>query len=120
MFRDLFLSFVTVHILHHVAREPARGLALIQELRRHGYEVTVGTLYPMLPCMEAAGYLPYEARIVGGEVRKYYTITPDGCLALEPAQRQIRELVAEVLDGEGPARLPDGDLSEELAPETGA
>ena len=44
MFRDLFLSFVTVHILHHVAREPARGLALIQELRRHGYELAVGPL----------------------------------------------------------------------------
>ena len=109
-----------MYILHHAAREPVYGPALIQELRRHGYELSPGTLYPILHGMEAAGYLSCEARIVGGEVRKYYTITPDGCLALEPAQRQIRELVAEVLDGEGPARLPDGDLSEELAPETGA
>lgn len=33
------------------------GLALIAELRRHGYELSPGTLYPVLHQLEGAGYL---------------------------------------------------------------
>jgi DNA-binding PadR family transcriptional regulator len=33
------------------------GLALITELRRHGYALSPGTLYPVLHHLEHAGYL---------------------------------------------------------------
>lgn len=105
--RDLFLGFMKVHVLHHAALEPVYGLAIIDELQRHGYEVSPGTLYPALHGMEEDGLLEREERVVDGRVRKYYRATPGGRRALEKARDMIRELVEEVLEGRGPARLPE-------------
>jgi DNA-binding PadR family transcriptional regulator len=107
MLRDFFLGFVKIHILHHAAAEPVYGLALIQELRRHGYELSPGTLYPILHGMAQAGYLARRDQVVGGKVRKYYTITPHGQAVLADAREKIHELVDEVLEGHGPASLAD-------------
>jgi DNA-binding PadR family transcriptional regulator len=98
MLRDLFLGFVKVHILHHAAREPVYGLWLIEELARHGYELSPGTLYPTLHSLEREGFLSSERRVVGGRLRRYYTATPAGHAALTEARARIAELVAEVLE----------------------
>jgi len=102
MLRDFFLGFIKIHILHHAGQEPVYGMALIGELRRHGYELSPGTLYPVLHAMEEAGYLARENRLVGGKVRKYYTITRVGRDALAEARVKIHELVAEVLEEHEP------------------
>ncbi len=39
------------------AEGPIYGLAMIEELRRHGYKLSTGTLYPILQAMEDKGYL---------------------------------------------------------------
>lgn len=44
------------------------GLALITELRRHGYELSPGKLYPVLHELEATGYLARLDRVVNGKV----------------------------------------------------
>ena len=98
MLRDLFLGFVKVHILHHAAREPVYGLWLIHELARHGYDLSPGTLYPMLHSLEREGFLSSERRVVGGRLRRYYAATPAGRAALTEARAKIAELVAEVLE----------------------
>ena len=46
-----------LHILHHAAREPIFGLGMIQELARHGYQLSAGTLYPILRRFEEQGAL---------------------------------------------------------------
>jgi DNA-binding PadR family transcriptional regulator len=107
MLRDFFLGFIKIHILHHAAHGPVFGLALIRELARHGYEVSPGTVYPILHELARAGYLAREDRVVHGKVRKYYRITPLGRQALEEVRVKIAELVAEVLQGEGPLSLAD-------------
>ena len=99
MLRDFFLGFIKIHILHHAAEEPVYGLALIAELRRHGYELSPGTLYPVLHQLEASGYLGRLDRVVDGRVRKYYTLTRRGRAALADARTKIGELVGEVLGG---------------------
>ena len=104
MLRDFFLGFIKIHILHHAALEAVYGLALIEELRRHGYALSPGTLYPVLHDLAEAGYLEREDRVVGGKVRKYYSITDRGRQALGEARQKIGELVSEVLDGR---ELPD-------------
>jgi DNA-binding PadR family transcriptional regulator len=109
MLRDFFLGFIKVHILHHAAHAPVFGLALIRELARHGYEVSPGTVYPILHELERAGYLTREDRVVHGKVRKYYRITPPGRQLLAEVRVKIAELVAEVLQGEGPRALADDD-----------
>lgn len=112
MLRDFFLGFVKIHVLHHASREPVYGLQLIAELARHGYDLSPGTLYPLLHGMEAAGYLSREERVVGGKVRKYYRATPLGEQALAEARAKINELVSEVLQGEGPPSLPELEEAE--------
>jgi PadR family transcriptional regulator PadR len=103
IFRDIFLSFVRVHLLHHAAEGPIYGLEMIEELARHGYELSPGTLYPILHGLEAAGYLAAEPQTVNGKVRKYYQITGMGQEALARLRPKIGELVREVL-AEEPGR----------------
>jgi PadR family transcriptional regulator PadR len=105
MLRDFFLGFIKIHILHHAAQEPIYGLAMIEELRSHGYEFGPGTVYPILHGLEKAGYLAREDRVVNGKVRKYYTATPAGVQALAEARRKIAELVHEVVLEEGPTQI---------------
>lgn len=95
--RDFFLGFIKVHILHHASEEPVYGLAMIEELRRHGYVISPGTLYPVLHALESAGYLSKKDQNVEGKVRKYYSITDAGTTALSAARVHIRELLDEVL-----------------------
>lgn len=99
MVRDVFLAFVRVHILHHAVKEPVFGLEMIEELGRHGYSMSPGTLYPILHGMEKSGYLKSHDEVVGGRVRKYYRATPAGRKMLIELRAKIRELVDEVMDG---------------------
>jgi PadR family transcriptional regulator PadR len=104
IFRDIFLGFVRVHLLHHAAEGPIYGLEMIQELARHGYDLSPGTLYPIFHSLEAAGYLTRDHQAVNGKVRKYYRITPEGRDLLSRLRPKIRELVDEVLGEAGPSR----------------
>lgn len=98
MERYLFLGFIRIHILHHAAEEPVYGSWLIEELARHGYSLSPGTLYPILHGLEEKGYLRSERRVVGSRVRRYYHTTAAGRRALKKARTMIRELVNEVLE----------------------
>lgn len=101
MLRDFFLGFAKVHVLHHASREPIYGVWFLEELARHGYHLSPGTLYPLFHDLEATGYLEREDRVVEGKVRKYYGITPLGERALGEARERIRELVNEITEGGG-------------------
>ena len=102
MLREFFLGFIKIHILYHAAKGPVYGAALVRELARHGYDLSPGTLYPTLHRLHEQGYLAREARVVGGRLRKYYTISDKGQGALSEARPKIAELVGEVLDGAHP------------------
>src|SRR5579871_6848653 len=97
IFRDFFLGFVRVHLLHHASEGPIYGLEMQQELARHGYELSSGTLYPILHDLEKAGLLASEQEQVQGKIRKYYRITDEGRNALVLLRPKVRELVNEVL-----------------------
>lgn len=97
MLRDFFLGFVRIHILHHASQEAVYGAELTRELARHGYNLSPGTLYPILHSLEQNGYLRSEETVVDGKVRKYYRATPLGLAALEELRPKITELVKEVL-----------------------
>ncbi len=98
MMRELLLGFIKIHILYHAGQQPVYGLWLMEELARHGYTISPGTLYPTLHSLERAGYLTSEKRVVGGRQRRYYAITPAGETALAEARDRLAELVAEVLE----------------------
>ena len=100
--RGIFLGFMTMHILHHAADEPFYGAWMAEELRRHGYAVSPGSLYPALHRMEVGGLLSQAPRVVEGRRRKYYTITAVGREVLEEGKRKISELVGEVVGIDSP------------------
>lgn len=94
--RDLFLGFVKLHILYHAGREAVYGLWLIEELGRHGYRLSPGTLYPILHALEQDRLLACEKRVVEGKLRKYYRLTRSGRTALEEGRKKARELMEEI------------------------
>lgn len=100
--RDFELGAMRVHILYHASRAPIYGSWMAEELGRHGYKLSYGTLYPALHRMEEDGLLAREDRAEGGRVRKYYSATEKGLEELEAARRMIRELYDEVVEGDGP------------------
>jgi len=96
MLRDFFLGFIKIHILYHAAQEPIYGLEMIRELATHGYDLSPGTLYPILHRLEEQGYLAAEKQVVGGKARKYYTATAEGKEMLAKAYTQAWELWREI------------------------
>lgn len=94
--RTFFLGFIRVHILHHAAQEPIFGLEMIRELATHGYQLSPGTLYPLLHTLEREGFLRAEPKVVEGKVRRYYRATRAGKAALAVALKQGRELLGEI------------------------
>jgi len=104
MLREFFLGFVKIHILYHAGQAPVYGAELMAELARHGYELSPGTVYPTLHRLYREGYLSRESRVVGGRVRKYYSLTDKGQAALDQARAKIAELVQEVMAEDKEAR----------------
>ena len=96
--QDLYRGLIRIHVLHHAANEVVFGLGMMRELHRHGYRIGPGTLYPILHGLYEKGYLSSERQVVGGKVRKAYTITPRGRRALEQAKTKVRELFDEVFE----------------------
>lgn len=102
IYRDIFLAFVRVHILHHAAQAPVFGLEMIEELKRHGYTLSPGTLYPIFHALDKGGYLTSTSKVVAGKTRKYYQATGRGKKLLAELRDKIKELVSEVLNFEEP------------------
>ena len=94
--RDLFLGFVKLHILHHAGREAVYGLWLMEELAKHGYRLSPGTLYPILHGLHKEKLLASETRVVKGKSRKYYRLTSTGHKALAEGKKKARELFEEI------------------------
>ena len=113
---DLLSGFVRIHILHHAAEGPIYGQWIIEELARHGYRLSPGTLYPMLRAMEEKGYLTaYEDRGgPGGRRRRLYTATALGREGLAIARARLRELVGEVGNNESGRTTGDAQECEGL------
>jgi PadR family transcriptional regulator PadR len=97
--RDLYSGLIRLHILHHAAEEPIFGLGMAEELARHGYRISPGTLYPLLHGLEKKGYLRSSERQNGKSRRTVYQITPLGRKALAAAQDKVRELFGELIEG---------------------
>ncbi|MFZ0370466.1 MAG: PadR family transcriptional regulator [Halobacillus sp.] len=94
--RKLFLGFIQIHILHHAKEEAIYGSWMLEELQEHGYEISAGTLYPILHNMENDQLLDREDVNVNGKIRKYYRITDKGDAVLQEARAKAYELFKEI------------------------
>ena len=95
-----FGGFVRLHILYHADKEPICGVELMEELARHGYRLSPGTLYPILHYLEQARYLSRTEQIIAGRRRKNYRVTAKGRKLLAQARTKLKELFSEVVLGQ--------------------
>lgn len=102
LLKHFFGGFVRLHILHHAVIETIYGVEMMEELARHGYKLSPGTLYPILHDLAESGYLTSEDEVVDGKRRKNYRATAKGEKLLREARDKLRELFREVVDEEPP------------------
>src|SRR3989339_665497 len=99
--REILLAFWKAHVLHHAAEGPVIGQWMLRELRRHGYEASPGTIYPLLARMEGRGWLSCRVDPRGGRrARREYVLTGKGREVLALVRQQVEELYREVVLGE--------------------
>lgn len=98
--RELWSGLIRLHVLHHACQEPIFGLGMIEELARHGYKLSPGTLYPLLDGLEKRGLLRSSRRLVEGRFRRVYRATPSGRKALQTARHRVKELFGELFEDE--------------------
>ena len=96
--RTLYVGLIRLHILHHAVDEPIFGQAMMDELGRHGYRLSPGTLYPILHGMERLGYLRSKSTLSEGRTRRIYRATPAGRKALTVARARVKELFGEMFE----------------------
>ena len=100
--RDLYSGLIRPHILYHVVEGPIFGQGMAEELQRHGYRISAGTLYPLLHRLEKKGYLRSTEQRERKSRRKIYRATPLGRRALKAAKVKVRELFGELIEEERP------------------
>lgn len=108
--REFLLAFWKIHVLHHAAEGGVYGHWMLRELRRHGYDLSPGTLYPLLSRMEARGWLrgiEPDAR----KGRRVYRLTPAGRQVLTRLRRSLDEVYREVV-----VDRPQASASRRIAP----
>jgi len=98
--RDLYSGLIRLHVLHHAVKEPIFGLGMMEELARHGYRISPGSLYPLLHGLEKKGYLRSSEERNGKSLRKLYRATSLGRKALKAAEGKVRELFRELIEGQ--------------------
>lgn len=104
--RDFVRGAMCLHVLHHASQTAIHGAWMAQELARHGYTISPGTLYPLLHRLESAGLLVSRTETVAGRSRRLYTCTTDGGETLNDLQRAVFELANEVLSGANDTPAP--------------
>ena len=90
---------IRLHVLHP-AEMPIFGLGMVEELARHGYRISPGTLYPLLHGLELKGYLRAQDERNGKSLRKVYRATARGKKALMATKDKVRELFHELIEEE--------------------
>lgn len=95
---ELLSGFIRLHVLHHASEGPLVGLWMIEELKRHGYKISPGTLYPMLHALEHKGYLRSAIKRSGKRFWREYRATARGRKALVVSKTKLRELFGELIE----------------------
>ena len=93
--REFLLTFWKIHILHHAEEEGIYGQWMLEELHRHGYRLSPGTLYPVLARMARRGWLRADVQ-KKARAPRIYRITPAGAAVLSRLRRSLSELQDEV------------------------
>lgn len=97
MYRSFLRGVVELFVLQRAGQGPVYGGSLSKTLHRLGYDISPGSLYPLLHALEEKNLLRCQAREVGGRVRKYYELTEAGRSCLTEVRETLVGLVEEII-----------------------
>lgn len=97
---QLYSGMIRLHVLQHSSKHEIFGLGIIEELARHGYKLSPGTLYPILHGLQEKGLLRCRQRCLAGKIRRMYRATAAGKRVLLAAKEKVRELFGELFENE--------------------
>ena len=106
--RQFFAASIRLHILQQAGRGKVFGVGLIEELRRQGYRLSPGTLYPLLHSLEQNGYLRSSVQIIGGRQCRFYVATSTGNSALHRSRPRIVALMRQLCENDSAGRRLKG------------
>ena len=100
MRREVLLALWKIHVLYHAAQRPVYGQWIAAELRKHGYQISPGTLYPLLRRMERLRWLERIESVSNNstKARQEYVLTPRGAEIVEVFKDAIAELYKELTE----------------------
>jgi PadR family transcriptional regulator PadR len=105
-YEDLLSGLIELHVLYHAAEEEIFGLGMLEELGRHGYRISAGTLYPLLHRLAHRGYLKVREVRLSRTRRRLYRATPKGRRAIAAVRHHVRELFGELEEATDSRRRP--------------
>src|SRR5258708_6092592 len=84
--RDFMRGFVKLYSLWRASKGEIYGVEIMQEMKKLGFNLSPGTLYPMLPLLLNQRDLTVDEGKVGGKIRKCYSATTKG-------RREVKEVI---------------------------
>ena len=104
IFQTFWHGLVKLVVLHQAGLGPVYGGRLSKYLRDRGYDISPGSLYPLLHSLEKANLLHCYIRIFKGRTRKYYELTLQGHACLDALRQELGGVVQEVILGDLPPK----------------
>lgn len=102
IYRSFLRGMVELFVLQQAGQGPVYGGSLSKTLHRLGYNISPGSLYPLLHALEEKNLLRCQAREVGGRVRKYYELTEAGRSCLTEVREILAGLIEEIIFSDKP------------------
>jgi len=94
---DLLRGTLSLLVLKALSLEPLHGVGIsrrITQITKGAYQVSFGSLFPVLHRMEESGWVEAEWRSSDNNRRaKYYRLTSDGRAQLKDEERQWNQAV---------------------------
>jgi len=99
MMHSFWQGILKFFVLHQAAQSPVYGGRLKKQLQDWDYDISPGSLYPMLHTLEKAMLLKSRVKIFKGRARKYYDITDEGRALLAEVQEKLADVLTRMLAG---------------------
>ena len=90
---EFLRGVIRLFIIQQTMRKPACGYAIRKALQQHGYDLSPGTLYPLLHAWEKEGLLQSYTEHDKKRVRVYYRATDTGKAYYAQARLAIARLM---------------------------
>jgi PadR family transcriptional regulator, regulatory protein PadR len=91
--REFQRGFIKLYALWRASKGETYGVEIIEEMRRLGFKVSPGTLYPVLHTLLEERDLAVTERIVNGKIRKCYRATAKGREEAEEIIERLNRLL---------------------------